>query len=63
MRPCAARQALPHAGRGDEVIKSLERLRNNLAHTQDIIVFDWQTIVAITENLERLIAFGVSGRS
>jgi hypothetical protein len=50
-------------GRGDEVIKSLERLRNDLAHTQDIIVFDWQTIVAITENLERLIAFGASVHS
>jgi hypothetical protein len=49
--------------RGDEVIKSLERLRNNLAHTQDIIAFDWQTIVAIVENLERLVAFGASGHS
>jgi len=47
--------------RGDEVIKSLERLRNNLAHTQDIIAFDWQTIVAIVENLERLVAFGAGG--
>jgi len=46
--------------RGDEAIKSLERLRNNLAHTQDIIAFDWQTIVAIVENLERLVAFGAS---
>ena len=44
--------------RGDEVSKNLERLRNNLAHTQDIIAFDWQTIVAIVENLERLVAFG-----
>jgi hypothetical protein len=49
--------------RGDEVIKSLERLRNDLAHTQDIVAFDWQTIVSIVENLERLVAFGVSGRS
>ncbi len=47
--------------RGDEVIKSLERLRNNLAHTQDIIAFDWQTIVAIVENLEKLVAFGAGG--
>jgi hypothetical protein len=49
--------------RGDEVIKNLERLRNNLAHTQDIVIFDWQTIVAIVENLERLVAFGASTRS
>jgi hypothetical protein len=49
--------------RGDEVIKNLERLRNNLAHTQDIIAFDWDTIVAIVENLERLVALGASERS
>ena len=49
--------------RGDEVIKNLERLRNNLAHTQDIIAFDWQTIVAIVENLERLVALGTVERS
>jgi hypothetical protein len=49
--------------RGDEVIKNLERLRNDLAHTQDIIAFDWQTIVAIVENLERLVALGASERS
>jgi hypothetical protein len=48
--------------RGDEVIKNLERLRNNLAHTQDIVVFDWQTIVGIVENLERLMAFGAGDR-
>lgn len=49
--------------RGDEVIKSLERLRNNLAHTQDIVAFDWQTIVAIVKNLERLIALGAIERT
>ena len=63
MRPCAARAGILSRRRGDEVIKSLERLRNNLAHTQDIIAFDWQTIVAIVENLERLVAFGASERS
>jgi hypothetical protein len=41
--------------RADEVIKLLERLRNNLAHSQDIVAMDWDTIVAISENLERLI--------
>lgn len=49
--------------RGDEVTKNLERLRNNLAHTQDIIAFDWQTIVAIVENLERLVAISTIERS
>ncbi len=41
--------------RGDEVIKRLERLRNNLAHAQDIVSTDWDLIVAIVNNLGRLI--------
>lgn len=32
-----------------DVIKTIERLRNNLAHAQDIIVADWDTIVSLTE--------------
>ena len=44
--------------RGDEVIKSLERLRNNLAHAQDIVAFDWETIVSMAQNLERVIELG-----
>jgi hypothetical protein len=31
----------------EEAIKRLEQLRNNLAHAQDIIVSDWQTIVQL----------------
>ena len=41
--------------RGDEVIKNLEKLRNNLAHAQDIVSLDWQTIVSLSENLETVI--------
>jgi hypothetical protein len=41
--------------RGDEVIKNLEKLRNNLAHAQDIVALDWQTIVSLSENLETVI--------
>lgn len=41
--------------RGDEVIKRLERLRNNLAHAQDLVSTDWEVIVAIVDNLGRLI--------
>ena len=44
--------------RGDEVIKSLERLRNNLAHSQDIVSSDWDTIVVLVKNLERVIHLG-----
>ena len=39
----------------DEVVKSFETLRNNLAHSQDIVAFDWDTIVGLANNLERVI--------
>lgn len=40
----------------EEIIKMLESLRNNLAHSQDIIASDWQTIVGMCGDLERMIA-------
>ena len=43
--------------RGDQVIKNLEKLRNNLAHSQDIVTFDWETIVQMVENLEVVLQF------
>ena len=39
----------------DDSIKMLERLRNNLAHSQDIIADDWGTIVALSENFENVL--------
>lgn len=41
--------------RVEQVFKGLERLRNNLAHSQDITTSDWEIIVQLTENLERVI--------
>ena len=35
--------------------KNLEKLRNNLAHAQDIVSLDWETIVTISENLEAVV--------
>ena len=35
--------------------KMLERLRNNLAHAQDIITTDWETLINLSENLENLL--------
>ena len=35
-----------------QLFKKLERLRNNLAHSQDIVAGDWETIVLLSENLE-----------
>lgn len=42
--------------KGEETIKRLEALRNNLAHSQDIITCDWEMIVGLTENLDKVIA-------
>ncbi len=36
----------------EEVSKQLEKLRNNLAHAQDIVSNDWEMIVALAENLD-----------
>ena len=44
--------------RGGEAIKDLEKLRNNLAHAQDIVSLDWETIVSISENLEAVVRIG-----
>ncbi|MDY0167396.1 MAG: hypothetical protein RBS80_12680 [Thermoguttaceae bacterium] len=40
--------------KGEESMKQIEALRNNLAHSQDIIVHDWQTIVKLTTFLDVL---------
>ena len=34
----------------------LESLRNNLAHSQDIISCDWETIVWLCKDMERVIS-------
>jgi hypothetical protein len=39
----------------EQVVKMLENLRNNLAHSQDIISGDWQTIVELCKDMERVI--------
>ncbi len=39
----------------EQAIKNLEKLRNNLAHAQDIVALDWGTIVNLSENLEAVI--------
>lgn len=39
----------------EERFKHLEKLRNNLAHSQDIITYDWDTIVAIADNVDNII--------
>ncbi len=39
----------------EQAIKNLQKLRNNLAHAQDIVSLDWRTIVNLSENLEEVI--------
>ena len=36
----------------EKAAKMLEKLRNNLAHSQDIVTNDWEAIVALAENLD-----------
>jgi hypothetical protein len=39
---------------GERGIKALESLRNNLAHSQDIISANWDAIVRISQRLEKI---------
>lgn len=39
----------------EQAVKMLESLRNNLAHAQDIISCDWETIVTLCQHMERVI--------
>ena len=39
----------------EEAAKMLEKLRNNLAHSQDIIANDWDTIVLLSERLDEVL--------
>ncbi len=39
----------------EEAAKLLEKLRNDLAHSQDIITGDWEAIVALSENLDSVL--------
>jgi len=41
--------------RGEQTVKELEALRNNLAHSQDIITSDWDVIVRMVENLDKVL--------
>ena len=44
--------------RADETIKRLERLRNNLAHSQSIVDTDWEVIAGIADGLQQLFDLG-----
>ena len=46
----------PSRSRGEEAIKRIEALRNNLAHSQDIVALDWESILELAENLDDVLA-------
>ncbi len=39
----------------EQIGKQLENLRNSLAHSQDIVANDWETIVALAEQLDSIL--------
>jgi len=40
----------------EQAIKSVESLRNNLAHAQGIVAYDWETIVAFSKRVNTIIS-------
>jgi len=42
-------------GEADRAIRDLESLRNNLAHGQSIIAYDWPQIVRLTQQIELIV--------
>ncbi len=57
LRLAALRERLGIASRrtGEQTFKRLESLRNSLAHSQDIITDDWEAIVVLAENIDRVL--------
>jgi len=49
---------LPSRTAAKDFIKRLESLRNNLAHTQDIVTYDWTTIAELARRLDRIVSRG-----
>ena len=44
----------------EEATKRLEKLRNNLTHSQDIVSSDWEAIVSLAENLDDILEGPIS---
>lgn len=42
--------------KAEEIFKNLESLRNGLAHSNDIIAQDWDAIVRLASNIERIVS-------
>jgi len=46
----------PSKKEAQRAIKDLQSLRNNLAHGQDILSYDWETILELSRRLDRIIS-------
>jgi hypothetical protein len=51
--------AFPSRRQAETAVKRLEQLRNNLAHAQDIVTADWETIVLLSELLTQRLGSSV----
>jgi hypothetical protein len=54
-KPLRERTRYSSRRRLEDDAKKLQRLRNNLAHTQDIITTDWEIVVKLSEDLDSLV--------
>jgi hypothetical protein len=43
---------------GEKALRRLGQLRNNLAHSQDIVTEDWEMILRLAEGLENIVNMG-----
>lgn len=47
---------IPSKRQGEKTIRDLEALRNSLAHSQDIIACDWDVILRLASNVEKILS-------
>jgi hypothetical protein len=45
-------------GAGEKTVRRLSRLRDNLAHSQDIVSDDWEMILQLAERVEGIMRLG-----
>ncbi len=57
MKDKSARETLGFESKasGDRAVQRVEALRNSLAHAQDILTDGWETIVALTKNIDDIL--------
>jgi len=62
LRDEETRRLLPWSSKeqGERALRRLGRLRDNLAHAQDIVTEDWPVILALAARLDRIIAAGMA---